>query len=180
MSSAAIPQCTPPKRATGSDPPLPAQYPRVVRVECIDVAGFLAGEQGRRFPSCPWRLITDAPKSKSGPFSFGQFGPARCPQAMLKASFAVPWKCQRIAPSSRAMATMASDISVAGRRCSRRCRHRARRVSRRWRAWSKPAHLTAPTSARPGCSCRSAWHPRSCGAVHRISPVTASRARTAP
>ena len=59
-------------------------------------------------------MITEAPKSKSGPRSFGQFGPARRPQAMLKASFAVPWKCQRMAPSSRPMATMASDISVAG------------------------------------------------------------------
>ena len=55
-----------------------------------------------------------APKSKSGPSSFGQLGPLRKPQAMLKASPAVAWKLQAISPVSMSRATMASDRSVAG------------------------------------------------------------------
>ena len=55
----------------------------------------------------------DDPKSKSGPFSVGQFG-VRSPQAELYASLAVICRDHAICPVLRSSAMTASLVLVAG------------------------------------------------------------------
>jgi hypothetical protein len=57
--------------------------------------------------------ITEAPKSKSGPFSFGQLAPP-LRHAAFHASSARAWKIQRFSPVFRSSAMIESLVSVAG------------------------------------------------------------------
>ena len=106
-----MPWCTPPL-----EPPEPTRLRQTT-------APFLSGSSAKTSPDfCPASSnspslgstrITNAPKSKSGPFSFGRLAPPPR-QAAFHASLASAWKTQRRAPVWRSSAMMASLVSVAG------------------------------------------------------------------